>query len=259
MSDVERKKKKGRSPGYPGITLQEAVEKAERLYNAEGRNAAPVDAILEDWGYKPKSGAGLVSLAALKKFGLLEDTGSGKGREAKLTEFGLSLVLAETGQDRDRLIREAALKPGIHREIWDKYEGHLPSEGTLRRYLEMERGFTPQGRKDFIRQFLSTISFARLEEAGTIPEVEEEEEEEPRDMGIDQRTQERGEGRTIQLPLPNTEWAALRAPFPISKEAWDQMIALLEVMKPALVQGDQPSNGHGPGPVESHRGEEEEA
>src|SRR4051812_1763070 len=80
------KAKKARSPGYPGIDLKTAVERARELWRAQQGNYANVGTILHHWGYKPHSGAGLVALAALKKFGFIEDDGSGQTRRARLTD-----------------------------------------------------------------------------------------------------------------------------------------------------------------------------
>ena len=39
----------------------------------------------------------------------------------------------------------------------------------------------------------------------------------------------------VQLPLSRDEWASLRGPFPLSADEWDQMMAVLQTMKPGLV------------------------
>ena len=43
------------------------------------------------------------------------------------------------------------------------------------------------------------------------------------------------EKRTISIPLTGTEWAYLQGTWPISHEDWEQMIRVLETMKPGLV------------------------
>lgn len=59
--------------------------------------------------------------------------------------------------------------------------------------------------------------------------------------------------RSVQLPLSATTWATLSAPFPLSDEAWGQMIMVLNAMKPALVaiQVEGPDSME---PVKSERG-----
>ena len=79
MSDPavgSRKPKKQRSPSYPAIDLQAALARAEQLHAREGRHWAPVVAVLDAWGYNPKSSGGLLAIAALKRYGLLDDRGA---------------------------------------------------------------------------------------------------------------------------------------------------------------------------------------
>src|SRR4051794_41034670 len=117
MNEIdEPKRKRERSPSYPAISLGPAVEKAKDLYAIERSYLTPIDTILKDWGYRPRSGAGLVTVAALLKFGLLEDEGSGPNRKAKITEFAQRIIRdnREESPDRERLLREAALRPQIH-------------------------------------------------------------------------------------------------------------------------------------------------
>src|SRR5438552_17689881 len=99
MSEPAHKPKRQRSPSYPGIGLEVALERARSLYREEGRNAAPNEAILHHWGYGPKSGPGLVTLAALKRFGLLTGEGSGKSR---LSNFALRIILDEREDSPER-------------------------------------------------------------------------------------------------------------------------------------------------------------
>lgn len=169
-TQVERKRKKVRSPSYPGINLERAIERAEAVYAKEERHPAPIDALLAHWGYSPRSGPGLVTIAALKKFGLLVDQGAGARREARLTDLALRIILdkREGSLDRKRAIQEAALRPGIHHELWEEYGGTLPSDTNLEYKLTVQRGFTAAAAKEFLRELRDTIEFAKLEESGTI-------------------------------------------------------------------------------------------
>jgi hypothetical protein len=42
--------------------------------------------------------------------------------------------------------------------------------------------------------------------------------------------------REIPIPIQGTAWAVLKAAFPLSEDAWTQMIAVLNAMKPGLVE-----------------------
>ncbi len=79
MADAnEFRKKKGRSPSYPGTSLEVAVRRAQVLYDEERQHAVPMATVTSHWGFRsPSTGPASVAYAALKKFGLLEEEGHG--------------------------------------------------------------------------------------------------------------------------------------------------------------------------------------
>lgn len=256
MADAQEpeqpRRKRERSPSYPGISLETALERAQRLYDAEGRNAAPADTILKHWGYKPKSGGGMVALAALKKFGLLADEGSGARRLGRLTDLALRIIRDRRpgSQERAEAIQEAALAPNIHQELWEKYqEDGLPSDATIEYYLVNDRGFTESGARELIQEFRNTLSFARLGEGDTMPDSDEDTSQDgyggmTGDGGsttlLDRK---QGQAKAVQLPLGSGKWATLQAPFPFSEQDWNLMLAVLQAMKPGLVAEPKDDSG----------------
>ena len=239
--------KRPRSPSYPGISLPQAIERAKKLYQAENRNAAPIDAILQHWAYSPGSGAGMVAVAALKKFGLLADEGSGKQRKARLTNLALKIILdeRENSPERDEAIKLAALSPSIHKEVWEKFSG-LPSDATLRHFLRFERGFTNGAADELVKEIHETVSFAKLDQSDTLsngdgdtgdasPAADDGEQgdgfvsaallEEPRTPETPDAPppiQLRVQGRTVML----------RESQPLTGAEWDKMIEILKMLRP---------------------------
>lgn len=257
MSDqaTERKKRKQRSPSYPGIGLEAAIERARILHEQEGRNPAPINAVLQHWGYSSKSGAGMVAVAALKKFGLLVDEGRGTDRKARVSNLGRAIILdgREDSPERDDAIRRAALSPDIHRELWNKYSGTLPSDATLRHFLRFEKGFTDSAADELIAQFRETVSFAQLSPSDTVSDGDSDAENAELDDGnggevttlVHEGRGERGgqtRQRSVQLPLSATEWVTVQAAFPLTEAAWSQMLRVLDAMKPGLVAPAPPSS-----------------
>ena len=86
-TQANSKKRRERSPSYPSIDLETAIQKLKIVYDQESRHPVPISAILEHWKYGPKSSYGLVTLAALLKYGLLEDQRSGIDRVAKVSQI----------------------------------------------------------------------------------------------------------------------------------------------------------------------------
>ena len=168
--------KAARSPSYPDLDLREAIEKAQVVWDRESRNLAPVTTIQEHWGYRANTGPALRAVAALKKFGLLEDQGRGDTRQARLTDLAESIILdkREPSTERDAAIRNAALTPPIHADLWEKYQGNLPSDATLQFVLTKNLRFSPRGAEALIKEFSATIAFAKLERADIIASNEDE-------------------------------------------------------------------------------------
>ncbi|HEY7087750.1 MAG TPA: hypothetical protein VH518_06645 [Tepidisphaeraceae bacterium] len=157
-------KKRHRSPSYPAISLDAALERAKTMFQHERKNAAALDVVMQHWGFKSKSSGGLLAAAAMKKFGLLDDVTGGKDRHVRLSPRALAIILdeQEDSPERDQHIRDAAMTPAAHVDLWNKYGAELPSEATLRTYLVRDKDFTDAAANQFIDEYKQTISFAGL-------------------------------------------------------------------------------------------------
>src|SRR6266849_5617157 len=115
-------KKRTRSPAYPFINLETALKRAKEFHDQEIRNAASVKVAVKHWGYEEKSSGGLQTIAALISFGLLKDDGIGDKRKLQLTQNALRILLDQRPDsiERAQLIKQAALAPKIHHELWKK-------------------------------------------------------------------------------------------------------------------------------------------
>jgi hypothetical protein len=154
-----------RSPKCPFIDLKKAIERARTLYRKEGRNGVAVPIAVSHWGYKPKTSGGLQTVAALKGYGLVEYSGKGDDRHVQLTKLALRILLdeREDSPDRARAIQEAALRPKLFSELWDKWKDQgLPSPVNMRHILIFEKEFNENSAQDFVLKFADTIHFAGL-------------------------------------------------------------------------------------------------
>jgi hypothetical protein len=181
MSDS---KKRVRSPKFPFIDLQVAIQRAETFYQSEKRNSANISVAMQSWGYKDESSGGFQTISTLKEFDLMEDSGSGEARRVKLTDRALRIILdkREGSAEREQLIREAALLPKTYSALWQRYEGELPSDSNLRHYLlfDYETPFNENSVDEFIANFRATVTFAKLIGSGTIsPGHEDTDQEKP--------------------------------------------------------------------------------
>lgn len=251
-------RRKDRSPSYPAISLAQALQRAQVVYDRERRHAAPIESLFAAWGYKGRTGPAQVTLAALKKYGLLEDEGSGPTRKAKLTDLALDILVAPSEDHPSRLaaLREAAMKPTVFAAIRSRFGTELPSDETLRFYLVRERKFLERAAAEVIRNYRESLRLAGLEESATVsvdPEADPEEGAMPVTTSPPPQVVPAPAGSipsfaplpvgSIQLPISQGEWATLSARFPMTRAKWDQMLRILEVMKSGLVAEDQAPDG----------------
>lgn len=177
--EIRQKKARTRSPSYPYLNLQAAIDKAAVLWKAEGRHAVAVNIAMQHWGYKTESSTGYSCIAALKKFALVEEDGMGDSRQIKLSALALSILLDEDPRSQERVnaLQRAALSPRIHAELWERYGLELPSDSTLKRFLIIEKNFNEASVDEFLEEYKTSIAYADLRHksaASTLAHKEEE-------------------------------------------------------------------------------------
>jgi hypothetical protein len=182
--EADKKRLKHRSPAYPSLPLQTAIDKAKLIYQSERRSAAPVAVVVQHCGMDIKNSSGLRLIAALKQYGLLIEEGSKEDREVRLSDRALDILFAESDDSSKRIsaIKAAALAPPIHKKIWEKYNGEIPSTANLKSYLLRELDFNDAHVDRFIKTFLATIGFAKVAEPDTMDDEDDIPEEEGNDM-----------------------------------------------------------------------------
>ncbi len=268
MSDTNelKAKKHTAARGYPGIDLEKAIELARLLYERERRQPTPVEVVIEQhWGMSSTSSTARLSLAALKKFGLLES----EGAEVHLTDRALD-VLNPNPDDPKRsqeALRAAALDPPLHRELWEKHRGK--TEQSISWYLDRQRNFSPAAIKEALRNYQRSLAFAGLsgDDINRSPEADPDSQESQRTaiglpdspVGIGGHQYhasglgaiaygstygapppDQGGAPPIVLTLPTTQGKAveIRFPFRVSKREFDRLRTMFELSEPAFVDED---------------------
>jgi hypothetical protein len=215
-----------------------------------------------------------VTVAALRQFGLAEMT-SGKVGLTPFGHEVIVYGRDRASTEWVERVKRAALMPTVFAELWQKYRGELPSDFAILPDLILDMGFRESSAKDLLRQFRKTLEFADLSAADASDMVSGDDVNPPHDAlvvpgSLTSDTAARpvylrpsigGSGpsgpsgpsgaagpgaygpsgpsatstRTIQLPYAHNRWALLQADFPMSPGEWDQMLAVLDAMKPALI------------------------
>lgn len=248
MVDDRNQVRRKRSPRYPYINLEQAIDLSRQLYNAEGYNYAPVSVALEHMNYSPTSGSGVRVLAALLQFGLLDEQGTGDDKLVQLSNLSMPIIEVPDASTRLSAIREAALNPTIHQELWahlDLDRNQLPSDLNMRYTLLREFGFHKNAVDSFIDEFKSTYFYAKLDELLHLTPEEPLKADNTNDIPGTAESESGRPTRVQQVPVGMKEhpvqlirqpMARLILPHPLTEQNLEHLRNWLEFMGPALTE-----------------------
>lgn len=146
--------KRDRSPNFPSISLEAAIELTRKIYAKVGKSAVNQEMIVKSIGYSSLSGASRVTMAALSSYGLLERI----QKNMKISAIALK-ILHPVGASKEEAIKEAAMNPDIFKKILDNYNDM--DEETLASQL-VHMGFTADGGARASKVYKANFSFAKL-------------------------------------------------------------------------------------------------
>lgn len=255
-----------RSPAYPAIDLKTAIDRARSLYATEHENLVPLESVLASWKLSVTSGGGMAQIAALRYYGLLEQKKSKTGRQVKLSALALDIILddRENSGERQTAIRQAALKPTLHAELWEKWGANLPSDQTFRHYLLRDRGFNSSYVGNAIETYKDTFAFAKLGECDIIDDGERQAVDEvesamvsrgpimptstvPEGRVVRPRQEpNRDEGAAVTCDLPGGNLIEIRLRRKVSPSDFEYLRKVFEVAEFALVDHSK----HDPNPLD---------
>lgn len=257
-------RKRLRSPGYPSIPLESAVEKAIQLWERENRHSVPIASASHAWDYQEGSSQTFSTVAALLKFGLLENTGTGKSREIKLTKEAIDIiVLADNEPERKKLLADTAIAPQIHSDLWNHFEGSLPSDVTIKSYLIREKNFNPKFVDGFIDEYKESLEFGGLlgNDSNDAEDAVEDEDsgsdsEKQHQLKTRERFQNKGNKNMLaeyQIPLGSNEAHLTFTGDDLVPEDFDALIDYVQLFKLQFERKKaQPKQNEGAGRISRH-------
>ena len=161
---------KTRSPNYPVVSLDKAVELVRKVYKADYKNKVDKAVVATHLGYGGINGKSLGVISALSKFGLLD----GRGDLLVTDDAVTILVDPKESPARQQAIRRAALLPAMFAQLHTHFGGTVPSPENLSAYLQ-KNGFTPPAAQIVAKTYRDTMLFV-TQEAGDTPAVEQDDE-----------------------------------------------------------------------------------
>lgn len=165
VADV--KAPKDRSPSFPFIPLQTAIERLVAFEQTFGRHDTPANKVGRAWKMKDGSSQAFQTIAALKSFGLLDFKGAGPGRATFLTDEGRKYVRAQQDSMKREVIRAAALRPKAMEKFWNLWGPDRPIDDVCIDDLHFKHGFTQSAAATFLRVYDETIAYAGLTKSDT--------------------------------------------------------------------------------------------
>jgi hypothetical protein len=171
-----KRAKQGRSPAYPGLTIKQAIEKAQALYDAEGKYPAPMSSAFKAWGFSEKSSGGRDVRASLRYYGLINVEGDGDTGKVKLTEDALKVIMdtREDQTEKKAIIRRLALMPAIHKKLVEKFPDGLKSDDTVEHYLKFDESYSQGAASEVLAVFKETATYTGIFQPATIADISPE-------------------------------------------------------------------------------------
>ena len=155
--------KRMRSPNYPNYDLNECIGFLEKYYKKYNVKEAFVDDAIKQIGFSPTSSTANRLLSSMFAFGLFDVRGVKEKRFVLPTKLAQQLILEAKGTPSwYDLLRQAALHDKSMQDIWNQWGPNIPPEDTIKRVLQLDMKYSPEGAKRFAPVIGETYKFAQL-------------------------------------------------------------------------------------------------
>ena len=153
-----------RSPNFPGLSLEEAVESAREIFDKSRHAEIPREVVAKDLGYSGLTGRSIIILGALNQFGLVENTSKGN---MKVSQLAADILHGYPENIRLKALYKASRAPNLFRAIFEKFDNHIPSDNAVRSFL-IQSGFTNDGAEKALKTFTETNRFLEVKGARNV-------------------------------------------------------------------------------------------
>lgn len=147
-----------RSPNFPGLPLEEAVKFVKPIWDKNRRVLIAREVAAKDLGYTGLTGRSLKVLGAMNQYGLIENKAGGQMRVSKLAE---EILIGYPESVKQAAVSQAARTPTLFKEVYERFEGHVPSDNAVRSFF-LQKGFTNEGVEKALRSFSDTNRYAEI-------------------------------------------------------------------------------------------------
>jgi hypothetical protein len=216
---------------YPSVSLRDAVSRVTLIYEAEGTNDMTNEVAVKHMGYSSLSGTSMSTLAALKKYGLLE----GRGDDIHVTQDAVVIVCDKEIDDQSEradALRRSLSSDALFQKLLDRF-GSKTTKLNVASYLK-KKGLNPNSAESAAASFLDSVQFV-YEEIG---EYNSNSPAEPEREEMQAQPSQLPPKGSVTAPIVISgvkAWPQIVIPEGFTEKNWDDMMTLLKIMKPGLV------------------------
>jgi hypothetical protein len=136
----------------------------ETLFKDNNRYFVALEVAGKCWEISAKSSYIHQHIAALAAYGLIDSEGEKDSKKIKVSDLAFKILMDKRpdSEEREGLIKEAALKPNIFKKLYESYPTVLPADIHLEYELKTKHEFNPASVTDFIDIFKQTFEFAKI-------------------------------------------------------------------------------------------------
>ncbi len=172
---------KKRSPNYPAIDIDDAIEAIKPVWAEETRNKMSRLVLAKHLGYSSLNGRALSKIGAVRAYGLID----GSGDELRVSDDAMILLEAPSGDPKRQQTKlQCALKPPLFKDLHGKFESK-PSDENVRFQL-IQDGFTPEAAGKAVKIFLATMDVVSAWGEGYNPHSQDEQQSEEGGSGSEE-------------------------------------------------------------------------
>lgn len=212
----EVQNKRPRSPSFPYLDIDTAIEYTRKLYAAAKSAQVRIVDVADAWGMAPKSGSLARYISALSQYGLIDTTGANDSRRIKVSNDGRRILDDLRPGVREQLRSEAALKPRIIRGLFfgesdmPNWGRERPSDGIAESALKHDLDFGTDAAKRLLSVYDVAVE-AILEDVDIINEADDSAEEKAASEFGDPTTEFEVEKPNVRQREPKVETSSVEA------------------------------------------------
>jgi len=150
-----------RGPGYPGVSLGQAINFARKVFQKNRTNPIDREAAAKDMGFAGITGSSTKALADLSHYGLVDKAGKGAIR---VTQRAVDILYPDPAHPAGKTtaLREAAFSPSLFASLRTQFHDGVPSENSLRAYLIRQK-YGSAAIESILTSYTETCRFVQQE------------------------------------------------------------------------------------------------